>query len=67
MYSLILWSLAAVGFFGSLWLVLWFTQRVETWLAPSGKQSARPALGGVTGTTPGPGASRENTRSLLLN
>jgi hypothetical protein len=30
MHALITWSLAAVGYFASLWLVLWFTHRVET-------------------------------------
>jgi hypothetical protein len=29
MNALIAWSLGAVGYFASLWLVLWFTQRVE--------------------------------------
>ena len=49
MYSLILWFLAGVGFFGSLWLVLWFTQRVESWLTPLGKPSPRPELGRLIG------------------
>jgi hypothetical protein len=29
MYALIAWFLGAAGYFASLWLVLWFTQRVE--------------------------------------